>query len=261
MAISRAASSVSHVRVASNPSSRYSAPASASKAEAMIDGRRRPPRWASPSPRKRTEPRSIRWASRASPTVDTIDALRALRIPSSSSGWAANSASEIARLTTASPRNSSRSLWPTASSGCSWSQLVWTRAWATSGDSATGRPSRSARAAAGRTAPGRSRGLGGPLVDVVDRVLDGADLLGVLVRDLRPELLLEAHDQLDEVQRVGVQIVDEGGFGLDLVLVDAQLLDHELLQPLVRGGQVTPSSELAPATGRPCWRSARERRS
>src|SRR4051812_33059802 len=151
-------------------------------------------------------------------------------MPSSSAGCAAKSASEIARLTTASPRNSRRSLWPIAASGCSCSQLVWTSACSMRSESPTGSPSRSASAAAGRTAPGKFAVLGGPLVDVVDGVLDGPDLLGVLVRDLRSELLLEAHDQLDQIQRIRVQIVDERRLGLDLVLFDAKLLDHELLQ-------------------------------
>ena len=76
---------------------------------------------------------------------------------------AANSASEIARLTTASPRNSRRSLWPAAASGCSWSQLLWTSACSSRSRSRTGRPSRSASAAAGRTIPSpvaRRRRLG-----------------------------------------------------------------------------------------------------
>ena len=83
-----------------------------------------------------------------------------------------------------------------------------------------------------RSAP--SERLGGALVDVVDGVLDGADLLGVLVGDLRPELLFEAHDELDEVQRVGVQVVDERRLRLDLILVGAELLDDDLLEALVR---------------------------
>ena len=97
-------------------------------------------------------------AFRATLGPDTIEARRALSIPSSSSGWARKRASEIARLTTASPRNSRRSLWPDAASGCSCSQLVWTRACSMRSDSPTGRPSRSASAAAGRTTPGRVRG-------------------------------------------------------------------------------------------------------
>jgi hypothetical protein len=58
---------------------------------------------------------------------------------------------------------------------------------------------------------------GGVLVDIVGSVLDGADLLRVLVRDLGPELFLEAHDQLHEVERVRVQVVDERRLRLDLL--------------------------------------------
>ena len=85
--------------------------------------------------------------------------------------------------------------------------------------------------------PGRraSEGLGGVLVDVVDGVLHGADLLRVLVGDLRPELLFEAHDELDEIERVGVQVVDERRLRLDLILVGAELLDDDLLEALVGG--------------------------
>src|SRR5947209_18450270 len=68
--------------------------------------------------------------------------------------------------------------------------------------------------------------------DVVDRLADGRDLLRVLVRDLDPELVLELHDQLDEVERVGVEILLEGRLLVDLALVDAQLLDQDLLDSL-----------------------------
>ena len=50
--------------------------------------------------------------ARPGPSALTMAARRADRMPSSSSGWRAYRASEMARLTTASPRNSSRSLWP-----------------------------------------------------------------------------------------------------------------------------------------------------
>src|SRR5215212_6685162 len=203
----------------------------------MSNGRPLPPRCASPSPRSRNEPRSIRPASRASPVVDTMAARRALRYPSSSSGWRPKSASEMARLTTASPRNSSRSLCPGASPGCSWCQLEWTRACPSRPRSRTGRPICAANASAARTRPlptDRAAGsLGRVLVDVVDSVLDGADLLRILVRDLRPELLFEAHDELDEIERVGIQVVDERRLGLDLFLVGAELLDHDLLEAVV----------------------------
>jgi hypothetical protein len=78
--------------------------------------------------------------------------------------------------------------------------------------------------------------LGGVLVDVVDGVLDGADLLCILVRDLRPELLFQAHDQFDKVEGIRVQVVDERRLGLDLILVGAELLDDDLLEPVVGCG-------------------------
>ena len=47
--------------------------------------------------------------------------------------------------------------------------------------------------------------------------------------DLDAELILELHDELDEVERVGVEIVLEGRLGRDLALVDTELLDENLL--------------------------------
>src|ERR1044071_3556094 len=64
-------------------------------------------------------------------------------------------------------------------------------------------------------------------LDVVDGVLDLADLLRLVVRDLHAELFLEGHDQLDGVERVGAEVFDERRFGSDLVRVDAQLLDDD----------------------------------
>src|SRR5581483_7099262 len=46
-------------------------------------------------------------------------------------------------------------------------------------------------------------------LDVVDNVLDGADFLGVLVRDLHPVLLLQRHHQLDDIQRVRPEVLDK----------------------------------------------------
>ena len=42
-------------------------------------------------------------------------------------------------------------------------------------------------------------------LDVVDRVLHGADLLGVLVRDVQIEGLFKGHHQFDDVERVGAR--------------------------------------------------------
>src|SRR6266540_813026 len=96
-------------------------------------------------------------------------------------------------------------------------------------------PRRAASDAAGLIVP-EIGPLGGVLFDVIDRVLDGPDLLGILVRDLGPKLFLEAHDELDQVEGISVEIVDEGGLRLDLVLVDAELLNDDLLETLVGGG-------------------------
>src|SRR5512146_1935562 len=69
----------------------------------------------------------------------------------------------------------------------------------------------------------------GVLRDVVDGVLDGLDLLRILVRDFDVEGLFEGHDQLDRVQRIGAQVVHERSIGRDLGLVHTQLLDDDLL--------------------------------
>jgi hypothetical protein len=72
---------------------------------------------------------------------------------------------------------------------------------------------------------------------------DGLDLLRVLVRDLDPELVLELHDQLDEVERVRVEILLEGSLFRDLAFVDAELfaqhLFHSLEDFLAGRGHVT----------------------
>ena len=68
--------------------------------------------------------------------------------------------------------------------------------------------------------------------DVVDGLPDGRDLLGVLVGDLDPELILELHDQLDEIEGVGVQVVLEGRLVRDLIVVDSELLRQDFLDAL-----------------------------
>src|SRR5262249_19609235 len=68
--------------------------------------------------------------------------------------------------------------------------------------------------------------------DVVDGLADSCDLLGVLVRDLDPELVLELHDQLDEVERVGVEVLLEGRLLCDVGFLDPELLGQDFLDPL-----------------------------
>src|SRR5512146_2536408 len=82
------------------------------------------------------------------------------------------------------------------------------------------------------------RGCRGSLLDplllqVVDGVADGLELLGVLVRDLDAELLLERHDQLDRIERVRAEVLDERSLRRHLLRLDAQLVHDDLLD-LVR---------------------------
>src|SRR5436309_6237371 len=64
---------------------------------------------------------------------------------------------------------------------------------------------------------------------VIHRVAYRLELVGVLVRDLEPELLFQLHYQLHDVERVCTQIFDELGFGRDLLQVDFELLRDDLL--------------------------------
>src|SRR5688572_22116800 len=69
----------------------------------------------------------------------------------------------------------------------------------------------------------------GVRVDVVDRFLDAGDLLGVLVRDLDPELFLEGHHELHRVERVGAQVVHEGRIRGHFLFIDAKLFHDDAL--------------------------------
>src|SRR5271157_4883567 len=73
-------------------------------------------------------------------------------------------------------------------------------------------------------------------VDVIHGVLDGANLLRVLVGNLDFEGLFEGHDQLDGVEGISAEVVHEGGVGRHFALVHAQLLHNDLLYPVLYGG-------------------------
>jgi hypothetical protein len=67
------------------------------------------------------------------------------------------------------------------------------------------------------------------LLDVLDRVLDGPDLFGVLVRNVDLERFFERQDELDQTKRISAQIVDENGLWFDVRFVDIELfLDDSL---------------------------------
>src|SRR5690606_35481792 len=64
--------------------------------------------------------------------------------------------------------------------------------------------------------------------DELDGVADGADALGFLVRDLHAELVLQAHDQLHDVERVGAQVLLEAGLRRDLAGVGIVLVGDDV---------------------------------
>src|SRR5689334_7288456 len=67
----------------------------------------------------------------------------------------------------------------------------------------------------------------GVFVDVLDGVLDLADLLRLIVGNLDAELFLESHDQLDGIERVRAEVLNERSLRGDLLRVDAELLDDD----------------------------------
>ncbi len=102
-------------------------------------------------------------------------------------------------------------------------------------------PRRSLRASSNAGYPALRRGS---RRCVGDRVADRLDLLGFLVGNVDVELGLERHDQLDLVERVGTQIVGDRRFGRDFGLVDAELLDDDLLD-FIEGRHSVAMSLLA----------------
>jgi len=63
------------------------------------------------------------------------------------------------------------------------------------------------------------------------------------------ELFLKTHDELDQVERVSVEIVHERGLRLYVNLVDAELLDDDLLEAFVGVSlrqQIPPPGQVRP---------------
>src|SRR2546421_868964 len=169
------------------------------------------------------------------------------RRPSEKSGKRPYSAWATASSSTLSPRNSRRS-YDDARSGAH-EECVKT---------GSSRPTGSASSRRSSSTCGSS-----PLLmrgDVVDRLAYGLDFLRVLVRDLDPELILQLHDELDQVERVGVEILLERGFLGDLALLDSELLGQDVLDPLEdflpRRGHVTSQFRLTSAPTLPAGKRA-----
>src|SRR5690606_16504753 len=80
--------------------------------------------------------------------------------------------------------------------------------------------------------PGPAPPESAALIGVVDRALNGQDLPGRLARTFAAAPLLERHHQPARVQAVGAQIIDDAGVLGHLALIDAKMLDDDLLDAL-----------------------------
>src|SRR6202034_328216 len=184
----------------------------ASKASARMEALARPPDPSSPRPSRRTSPTPRRAATCARTRALTTAERTLASLPSAKSGKRSNVYPATMRPRTASPRNSRRSL-EGAPPSCSPHQLRCARACCRRLKSAKEWPSRSASAAA-PSAPGSTRlELG---VDVVNCVPDRAQVLEVLVIDAEPhrsfaQLLFQGFDQLNQGQRISIEVLREGG--------------------------------------------------
>src|SRR5215204_3060015 len=94
------------------------------------------------------------------------------------------------------------------------------------------------------------RTLPAMLVDILHRIRDGADVLGILVLDLEVEFLLHRHDDFDQIERIGVQIADELGVHCHFVFVDAEPVGDNYANALKRRSHPRSSPPYAARRGR-----------
>ena len=84
--------------------------------------------------------------------------------------------------------------------------------------------------------------LFGFILDIADRVLDCADLLGIFIRNVDVECLFECHDEFDDIEGIRAKIVNKRRCIIDLRFVDTKLLNDDLLHLLCNGHE---SSKVA----------------
>src|SRR5918993_2779592 len=94
------------------------------------------------------------------------------------------------------------------------------------------------------------RTLPAVLVDILHRIGDGADILGILILDFEVELLLHRHDDLDQIERIGVEIADKLGVHRYFVFVDAEPVGDDHANALKRRSHPRSSPPYAARHGR-----------
>lgn len=70
--------------------------------------------------------------------------------------------------------------------------------------------------------------LTGFFFDVFDHIADGLELFGVLIGNFNREFFLEGHDEFNSIERVGSEVLNEGGCGRHLFGVHSELLDDDI---------------------------------
>ena len=86
-------------------------------------------------------------------------------------------------------------------------------------------------------------------LDVLDRILDGANLLRVFVGDDDLEGFFESEHELDEAELISAEVVDERRFRLDVLLVDVELFFDDALH---LGGDVATLGHVSIPPNFPC---------
>jgi hypothetical protein len=72
-------------------------------------------------------------------------------------------------------------------------------------------------------------------LDIILRVLDDGDFLGILIGNCQLKLFFERHDQLHEIERVGIEIFDKGSGWENFAFLDPKLFDDNLDETLMNG--------------------------
>jgi len=65
------------------------------------------------------------------------------------------------------------------------------------------------------------------VLEILDRILDGQYLLRVLVRNLAPKLFLKGHNQLDQIERVGLEVFTKASLQSHLLGFNTQLINDD----------------------------------
>src|SRR3990167_7138137 len=66
------------------------------------------------------------------------------------------------------------------------------------------------------------------LFNIVDDIRNGFQLFRIFFRDLKAKSFLKGHDELGEVQRIGVEVFDERLFRRHIGSVNTELLDNDI---------------------------------